>query len=59
MQIELFLKLADLARPLSSLGATRDAIPALAGEAAAQWTAAFNPWPVGGSDFERLYAAAF
>lgn len=35
------------------------ALVPLASEAAAQWTAQFNPVPVGAGDFARLYAAAW
>lgn len=34
----------------------RSAIPALAADAAKQWTATFNPRPITAVDFERLYA---
>jgi alcohol dehydrogenase len=34
-------------------------IPVLASEAARQWTASFNPRPVGAEDFIRLYEAAW
>jgi alcohol dehydrogenase len=37
---------------------TGDAVPELAAEAAAQWTAQFNPRPVAAPDFEQLYRAA-
>ena len=32
--------------------------PELAAEAAAQWTAQFNPRPIGAADFEQLYRGA-
>ncbi|MEI6343562.1 MAG: iron-containing alcohol dehydrogenase [Verrucomicrobiota bacterium] len=35
-----------------------DMIPTLAAEAAQQWTAGFNPRPVGVADFENLYRCA-
>jgi alcohol dehydrogenase len=34
-------------------------VPALAAEAARQWTAQFNPRPVTETDFAALYQAAF
>ena len=58
-RLESLLELAGPAahaRPL--LGSNRSDIPALADEAARQWTAQFNPRPVTASDFERLYTAA-
>jgi alcohol dehydrogenase len=39
-------------------GVTADAIPALASEASAQWTAAFNPRALSPADFESLFHAA-
>jgi alcohol dehydrogenase len=35
-----------------------DAVPQLSVEAAAQWTAQFNPRPVAAADFAQLYRAA-
>jgi alcohol dehydrogenase len=49
------LALAGLHQPLQELGVTAEAIPALAEEAARQWTAQFNPRPVTGEDFRHLY----
>lgn len=53
--LEEILRLAGLASPLRAFGVTAEAIPALAEEAARQWTATFNPRPVTASDFGRIY----
>lgn len=50
---------ARLPRRLSAHGVTPERIPALAAEAAQQWTAGFNPRAVDAEDFERLLAAAY
>ncbi len=52
------LALAGLRVGLAQFGVTREAIPALAEEAARQWTANFNPRPVSADDFARLYEEA-
>ena len=49
---------AGLRAPLSSFGVTRETIPALAEEAARQWTATFNPRAIAAEDFARLYEEA-
>ncbi len=49
------LRLAGLSAPLGDFGVTREAIPALAGEASQQWTAAFNPRNVTPADFAGIY----
>ena len=56
--LERLVALARLPRSLQTLGVTANAIPALAAEAAQQWTAQFNPRPVEASDFSRLYTEA-
>jgi len=53
------LGLAGLPVRASEAGLTRDAIPTLAGEAAGQWTARFNPVPFGAAEMAALYEAAF
>jgi alcohol dehydrogenase len=58
-QIEELLSITGLAGSLGQWGAQEDAIPALAEEASSQWTAQFNPRPVGPAEFRQLYAAAF
>jgi len=52
------LELAGLASPLARFGVTQESIPALAAEAAQQWTAQFNPRPIAADDFQRLYEEA-
>ena len=44
---------------LGELGTDRNSLPELATEAAAQWTASFNPRPVSEADLLRLYEASF
>jgi len=56
--LERLLDLAGLTRSLSALGVTREDIPRLATEAAAQWTAQFNPRPATAADFKQIYSAA-
>jgi alcohol dehydrogenase len=56
--LEALLAATGIPRSLSDCGVTADAIPALAAEAAPQWTAQFNPRPIAAADFEQLYRAA-
>jgi alcohol dehydrogenase len=58
-RLEDLLGFVGLARTLAELGVGDDAIPALAAEAAKQWTAGFNPRPIGEKEFVGLYEAAF
>ena len=58
-KLESLLDLAGMARSLSQCGVERSSIPVLAREAAGQWTASFNPRPVGAGDFIKLYEAAW
>ena len=51
-------KMVDLPTRLSACGVTRTMIPVLASEAAAQWTAKFNPRPVDVSTLQELYECA-
>ena len=53
--LEEMLALTGLAAPLASFGVTAEKIPALAEEAARQWTATFNPRPIAAADFARIY----
>ena len=53
------LQIAGLTARLSELGVERAALPMLAAEAAKQWTAGFNPRPVGEAEFVKLYQLAF
>jgi len=58
-RLEELLPLAGLKKSLGQLDMKRESIPALAEEAAKQWTASFNPRPVVSADFTKLYEAAF
>lgn len=53
------LRLADFPRSLADCEINRDSLPALAAEAASQWTATYNPRAVSAADFEEIYSAAF
>src|SRR5580658_9790397 len=57
-KVEWLLNLARLPRSLAETGVTPSSIPMLAAEAARQWTAGFNPRPVGEKDFAHLFEAA-
>lgn len=50
---------AGLAGRLGELGVERERLPALAADAARQWTGTFNPVEMGEDDCLRLYEAAF
>jgi alcohol dehydrogenase len=56
--LEDLLALVHLPRTCAALSVNPEAIPALAEEAAKQWTAGFNPRPIGESEFIELYEAA-
>jgi alcohol dehydrogenase len=56
--LEHLVDFARLPNSLRAVGVIADAIPRLATEAAAQWTAQFNPRAVAARDFVGLYAAA-
>jgi len=58
-RLENIMGFAHLPRSLAACGVEHAAIPMLAAEAAAQWTAGFNPRPVAQEDFVKLYEAAF
>ena len=58
-RLESLLNAAQIAPSLADLGVKHSKIKAMAEEAAKQWTASFNPRPIGVEDFERLYTAAF
>ena len=58
-QLESFLALTGLPTTLEGAGVKRESLPMLAGEAARQWTAGFNPRAVTAEDFLQLYSAAF
>ena len=57
-RIESLLNLAEMPRSLEDAGLRASDIPMLAGEAAKQWTANFNPRTVTTQDFEMLYRSA-
>jgi len=57
-RLDSLLLLAGMPR-IPAGAADRAALPQLAREAAAQWTASFNPRPITAPDFERLYETAF
>jgi len=59
VRVEWLLNLAGMPRSLADCGVTPDSIPMLAAEAAKQWTAGFNPRPIGEKDFRGLFEAAF
>jgi len=50
--------LAGAPQTLAECRVTRDSLSVMAGEAAEQWTARFNPRPVDAAALESLYAAA-
>jgi alcohol dehydrogenase len=58
-QLEKLLAQAGLPTSLESCGVPKDSLIALAGEAANQWTARFNPRPAGSQEFLELYRAAW
>jgi alcohol dehydrogenase len=57
--VESLLAEAGCPTNLAAAGVDISLVPVLAEEAAAQWTAKFNPRPVDRSQFEELYRAAF
>jgi alcohol dehydrogenase len=57
-RIEALLNAAQMPRSLEQAGVTESDLPALAEEAAQQWTARFNPIAVRSSDFLALFRRA-
>ncbi|MHB8897910.1 MAG: iron-containing alcohol dehydrogenase [Thermoguttaceae bacterium] len=57
--VEDFVALVGLSEPPDDLAIGEREWQSLAGEAASQWTAQFNPRPLGLGDFVRLYRARF
>jgi alcohol dehydrogenase class IV len=53
------LSLADFQLTLQQYGFSLEEVAGLAEEAFGQWTASFNPRPVSGQDFAKLYASLF
>ncbi len=58
-RLEALLRVAGVAPKLTAHGVTADSLDRLAADAAAQWTAGFNPTPLTVEDFGNLYRAAF
>ncbi|MFN0135825.1 MAG: iron-containing alcohol dehydrogenase family protein [Phycisphaerae bacterium] len=56
--IESLLDAGEIPRRLRDVGVERETLPTLAEQAAAQWTAGFNPVPVGAAEMLTLYSAA-
>jgi alcohol dehydrogenase len=57
-RLDELLPLADLPRTLQELGVRNEHLDQLAADAAAQWTAGFNPRPLGVPELRALYVAA-
>lgn len=57
-RVEYLLNCAGLPRSLSERGVAEGDLGILSEEAAGQWTAQFNPRPVGPADFRQLYSEA-
>jgi alcohol dehydrogenase len=57
-RLEEALTIADMPMSLQDCGVQEEIVPVLAKEAAAQWTAHFNPREIGEKEFETLYRAA-
>lgn len=57
-QVDRFLEEAQLPRRLSEHGVTEADLPTLAADAAGQWTAQFNPRPVGEAELLEIYRCA-
>ncbi len=57
-RLESILTLAGMPLSLKDCGVQEKNLPELSEEAAAQWTAQFNPRPVSARDFEMMYRAA-
>jgi alcohol dehydrogenase len=58
-RVEWLLNLAGMPRSLAECSVTPASFPMLAAEAARQWTASFNPRPVGEKDFVQMFESAF
>jgi alcohol dehydrogenase len=57
-RVEAMLAVAAIPRRLNELGVSEEQLPALAEEAAKQWTAKFNPYPVGREELLDIYKSA-
>jgi len=58
IRLATMLEIAALPRTLGQVDASADLIPKLAAIAAKQWTATFNPRPVGDAEFAEIFRAA-
>lgn len=58
-RIERFLTAGNLPRRMSDCGISADVIPELSTIAAKQWTATFNPRPVGQTELRQIFMSAF
>lgn len=58
-RVEFFLEAGGLKKRLNEYGVCESDLPTLAGEATQQWTAGFNPCPVGPAELLEIYQAAF
>jgi len=58
-RVEALRDAGSLPARLRDAGVRRDALPDLAREAAGQWTAGFNPVPVGSAELLALYEEAY
>ena len=57
--VESFLKIGGLPARLGESGIDRALLPQMAKEAAAQWTAQFNPRALSEAEFLELYECAY
>lgn len=57
-RVEQMLDAARLPRRLTALGVPEDSLVELSEEAGKQWTATFNPVPVGAAEFLNIYRSA-
>jgi alcohol dehydrogenase len=58
-ELGVLLDVAKMREGLSQYNIDRKEFPALAQQAAKQWTAGFNPRPIAAEDFQHLYEEAF
>ena len=58
-RLETLARAGGLPASLRDLGVDRSALPALAAEAATQWTGTFNPRPFGAAAAQALYERAW
>ena len=58
-RVEALRRHAGLPTRLQQLGVSASNLPELASDAAAEWTAQFNPRPVTHNELQTLYESAF